>query len=238
MITIEQLRKSYGKTQALGGVSLTIPSGGVTAIVGPNGSGKTTLIKSILGLVKPDSGTITVAGKSIVNADDYRSGIGYMPQIARFPDNLDAVNAIELVKSLRGEPADCDERLIDALKLRPHFGKPLRTLSGGTRQKVSAVIAFMFRPAVIILDEPTAGLDPLSSSRLKDHIIEMKTAGAAILLTSHIMSEIEELADSIAYLLDGSVIFHEPVSAIIGKSGERTLERAIARRIENEKDLL
>ncbi len=231
MISIEKVHKSYGKIRALNGVSLKINPGSVTAVVGPNGSGKTTLIKSILGLVKPDKGIITVAEQDVARGDVYRAGIGYMPQIARFPDNLDAEHIIELVKSLRSGFTDYDEELIDILNLRTHFGKPLRALSGGTRQKVSAVLAFLFKPKVIILDEPTAGLDPLASSRLKDHVVAMKSAGASILLTSHIMSEIEELSDSIAYLLDGSLLFHEPIASVVETSGERNLERAIARRL-------
>lgn len=235
MIRIEHVCKTYGKTRALHGVSLSAEAGKVIAIVGPNGSGKTTLIKSILGLVKPESGTITVFDNDVSRGDDYRAAIGYMPQIARFPDNLSVESAIAFVKSLRGNPSDCDERLIEALELRPHFKKPLRALSGGTRQKVSAVLAFLFRPKAIILDEPTAGLDPLASSRLKDHINEAKASGAIVILTSHIMSEIEELSDSIAYLLDGSILFHQPVAEVTG-GGERNLERSIARILATQKE--
>ena len=235
MISIQQLRKTYGKTRALNGITFDVPAGRVTAVVGPNGSGKTTLIKSILGLVTPDGGTISVFGDDISHSHAYRAGIGYMPQIARLPDNLSAEKAIALVKSLRGNTTDTDERLIDELELRPHLGKPLRALSGGTRQKVSAVTAFLFRPKAVILDEPTAGLDPVSSSRLKDRISEAKAGGAAIMLTSHIMSEIEELADDVAYLLDGNLLFHEPVAAVVGASEERNLERALAQRLAAER---
>lgn len=139
-----------------------------TAVVGPNGSGKTTLIKSILGLTTPDAGEVLLDGRPVRDGCAYRARIGYMPQEARFPENLSAREVIDLLKDLRGRPADTDEELVEAFGLEPEFDKPLRTLSGGNRQKVSAVLAFLFRPDVFILDEPTAGLDPVASAVLKD----------------------------------------------------------------------
>jgi Cu-processing system ATP-binding protein len=229
MIKVERLEKAFGKLQVLRSISLSIQTGNITAIVGPNGSGKTTLIKCILGLVKADAGKLYV-GDHLLNGEwAYRKEIGYMPQIARFPDNLTAKEIFHLVKDLRNTLDTTDDELISGFQLEKELHKKVRTLSGGTKQKLSAAIAFLFNPKVLILDEPTAGLDPVSSSYLKDKIIKEKANGKTIILTSHIMSEIQELADRVVFLLEGKVFFDGSVADLLGTAKETTLERAIAR---------
>jgi Cu-processing system ATP-binding protein len=234
MIRIQNLAKRYGRLQVLDDLTLEIPEGRVTAVLGPNGAGKTTLIKSILGLVRPDGGEIILRGERLNGDPEYRKHIGYMPQIARYPENLTGREIISMIRGLRNGDGTVDESLAGALGVEPELDKPFRTLSGGNQQKVSAVLAFLFRPEILFLDEPTAGLDPISSSVLKDRILEEREAGRTIVLTSHIMSEVQELADSVIYLLDGKVRFDEPVRELISSSGEPTLERAIARRMKEE----
>jgi len=229
MIRVEKLSKSFGKLQVLDQLDLVIRKGEVTAVLGPNGAGKTTLIKAILGLVKPDSGMIAVNGERINGSPEYRRQIGYMPQIARYPENLTASEIIRMIKDLRDNPADVDESLVETLRVEPELDKPFRTLSGGNKQKVSAVLAFLFRPDILFLDEPSAGLDPVSSSVLKDRILDERSAGRTIVLTSHIMSEVQELADRVIYLLDGTILFEASVDGLLDTTGEPTLERAIAR---------
>jgi Cu-processing system ATP-binding protein len=228
MITIDQLDKSFGKLHVLQSVTLSINEGNITAIVGPNGAGKTTLIKCILGLVKADKGNLSISEHLLNGEWLYRKDIGYMPQIARFPDNLTVKEVLHLVKDLRETPDATDEELISRFNLNNEMNKKIRTLSGGTRQKLSASIAFLFNPKILILDEPTAGLDPVSSSNLKDKIIQQKANGKTIILTSHIMSEIQELADRIIFLLEGKIFFDGSVEALLGSAKEVTLERAIA----------
>lgn len=232
MITIKNLYKSFGKLDVLRGVDLEIAKGDVTAVLGPNGAGKTTLIKSLLGLVRPDKGELTINGITINGNADYRNDLGYMPQIARYPDNLTVEEIIEMVKDIRGVPDDPDEELFHAFSMKGEMHKKFKTLSGGNRQKVSAVLAFLFRPSVIFLDEPTAGLDPVSSSCLKDKIRREKEAGKTIILTSHIMSEIQELADKVVYIMDGDVQFEMTVHDLLKATGEPNLERAIARKMK------
>jgi Cu-processing system ATP-binding protein len=229
MLEITRLTKKFGKLTVLDGVDLTIRAGRVTAVVGPNGAGKTTLIKSVLGLARPDGGEIRLGGVP-VTGDAYRARLGYMPQIARFPENLSAAELIALVKDLRGaaRPESLDEELVDRFALAPHLGKPLRALSGGTRQKVNAVLAFLFRPELLILDEPTAGLDPVASGVLKDKILAERAAGRTFVLTSHVMSELAELADDVAFLVDGRVRFAGPVDELLRATRQTTLERAVA----------
>jgi Cu-processing system ATP-binding protein len=229
MIRIEKLNKRFGKLQVLNDLDLMIGDGRITAILGPNGAGKTTLIKSILGLVKPDSGEIHV-GDTHVNGDSsYRERIGYMPQIPRYPENLTVQEILHMIKDLRGRFDDLDDELVANFDLERQFEKPFKTLSGGNRQRVSAALAFMFRPDILFLDEPTAGLDPLASSMLKDKILREKKSGKTLVLTSHVMAEVEELADVVVYVLDGSVYFEESVAALLERTGEPTLERAMAR---------
>ncbi len=228
MIDLAGIEKRFGRLRVLKGIDLHVEQGKVTAVVGPNASGKTTLIKTILGLTKPDGGSVVFDGQRLNGAWQYRARIGYMPQQARFPDNLSAREVLAMLKDLRGNPADTDEDLLAAFALEHELDKPLRTLSGGTRQKISAVVAFLFRPDVLILDEPTAGLDPVASSLLKDKILRERDAGRTFILTSHIMSEIEELSDNLAFLLDGRVRFAGAVSTLKRDTGQARLERAVA----------
>ena len=233
MLEITGLTKRFGKLTVLDGVELTVRPGRVTAVVGPNGAGKTTLNKSLLGLCRPDGGEIRLGGE-VVRGDAYRARVGYMPQIARFPENLSAAELIAMLKDIRSAapgalpPASLDEELVDRFALAPHLAKPLRALSGGTRQKVNAVLAFLFRPDLLILDEPTAGLDPVASGVLKDKILAERAAGRTFVLTSHVMSELAELADDVAFLVDGRVRFAGPVEELLRATRQATLERAVA----------
>jgi Cu-processing system ATP-binding protein len=233
MIEFVGVEKSYGGNAVLKGVNLSVHRDRLTAIVGPNAAGKTTLIKSMLGLVRPDAGVIRIDGRPIDADGQYRSQIGYMPQIARFPDNLSAADLIAMLRDLR-QGALADDSLILQLGLAGHLDKPLRALSGGTRQKVNAALAFLFRPGILVLDEPTSGLDPVAAGIMKDRILEARDGGAAVILTSHVLSEIEELADDVAFLMDGMICFSGPIHELKVKTRQFTLERAIASVLRGE----
>ena len=234
MITFDSVTKRFGDQPVLRGVDLAVRPGRVTAILGPNGAGKTTLIKCVLGLVRPDAGRIGIGGETIGDDPHYRERIGYMPQIARFPENLTAAELLAMLRELRRDAAAVDDSLIRAFALEPHLKKPLRTLSGGTRQKVNAVLAFLFRPELLILDEPTAGLDPVASSTLKDRVVLERDAGRTVVLTSHIMSELEELTDDVAFLLDGVVRFAGSLHDLKMRTRQLNLERAIAHMMQED----
>jgi Cu-processing system ATP-binding protein len=227
MVSIQNLHKKFGKNEVLVGVDLNIAEGGILAVLGPNGSGKTTIIKSILGMVIPDKGTITVLEQNIKNNSAYRNKIDYLPQIANFPSNLKVKEIITMIKDLRGKTAQ-DEQLINLFKLEPILDKKLGTLSGGTKQKVNLVLTFMFDSPLIILDEPTSGLDPISLIRLKDLIQAEKAKGKTILITSHIMSFVEEVSDEIVFLLEGKIYFKGSVSELKTKTNQPDFEHAIA----------
>ena len=229
MIEISKLTKRFGDHEVLRGVDLTIDRGRVMGIVGPNGAGKTTLIKTLLGLCQPTSGDILFDGRTIVGRDaSYRAHIGYMPQIARFPENLTALELFDMVRDLRGTPGVLDAALLRGFALESQLDKPLRVLSGGTRQKINVCLALLFQPSLLVLDEPTAGLDPLSSAILKDRILALRGEGVTVLVASHIMSELEELCDDVAFLLDGVTRFAGPIGELTSMTRQANLERAIA----------
>ncbi len=228
MIRTEGLRKRYGALEVLRGLDLTVDAGSVTAVAGPNGSGKTTLMKIVLGLVRPDSGRVFFDDRLLDGDCAYRARVGYMPQAARFPDNLRGDDVLRLLTDLRGPGAALDEELIDAFGLARELGQPVRTLSGGNRQKLSAAAAFLFRPDLVIMDEPTAGLDPTASSTLKDKILKEQARGCTFILTSHVMSELEELSDAVVFLLNGRIRFRGPTDAAKLATGQINLERAMA----------
>lgn len=232
MVIIENLHKKFGKNQVLTGVDLRINEGGIFAVLGPNGSGKTTLIKSVLGMVIPNKGNITVLGENIKKNSDYRHKIDYLPQIANFPSNLKVKELITMIKDLRKQTNE-DERLIQLFKLEPFLDKKLGQLSGGTKQKVNLVLTFMFNSPLIILDEPTTGLDPISLLRLKKLIQDEKGKGKTILITSHIMSFVEEVSDEIVFLLEGEIYFKGTISELKTKTSQPDFEHAIASILTN-----
>lgn len=233
MIEIKGIKKNFGKLEVLKGFDFSLSDGNITAVLGPNGSGKTTLIKSILGLVLPSSGEIFFDGKPIKKDWEYRRNIGYLPQIARFPENLKVRELFSLIEDIRGEEGNSEE-LVSMFKLESFLTKKLRQLSGGTRQKVNIVMTFMFDSPVYILDEPTTGLDPIALIRLKDFILEKKKQGKTFLITTHIMRLVEELADELIFLLEGKVYFRGTHSEMMESQNEDNLERAIAKILEKE----
>jgi Cu-processing system ATP-binding protein len=228
MIRIQNINKRFKKLQALDNINAEFNKGQVISLIGPNGSGKTTLIKSILGLVKPESGSITFDGVPVNEEVSYRKNIGYMPQIGRYPDNMKIGQLFSMLKNLRSDEKNLDEELYFKFKLDTILDKSMRALSGGTRQKVSAALAFLFNPDVLILDEPTAGLDPLSSEMLKEKIIAEKQKGKLILITSHVLTDLEEITTDVMYLQDGKELFFKPMAALQQETGEEKLSKIIA----------
>jgi len=229
MIQIQNISKTFGRIEVLQNVNLSFGKGQCIALIGPNGCGKTTLIKSILGMVIPSHGNIIFNGRSIENEFVYREKIGYMPQIGRYPDNMTIGQIIEMIKHIRNSNSVLDEDLLQAFELEKLFEKQMRTLSGGTTQKVSATLAFLFNPEVLILDEPTAGLDPLASEILKEKIIREKEKGKLILITSHLLSELDDMVTQIIFMQDGKVHFHKDIPDLLQTTGEEKISKAIAK---------
>jgi Cu-processing system ATP-binding protein len=235
MIEIKNIDKKFGELEVLKNINLSFKKGECIALIGPNGCGKTTLIKSILGMVLPDNGDIEFNEKSIKKEFQYRDKIGYMPQIGRYPDTMTIGQIIEMIKTIRNSNNVLDEELIHAFELEKMFDKQMRTLSGGTTQKVSATLAFLFNPDVLILDEPTAGLDPLASEILKEKIIKEKEKGKLILITSHLLSELDDLITEIIFMQDGEVYFHKKIASLLEETNETKISKAIAQILKQNK---
>lgn len=229
MLIATNVTKKFGRLTALDNVSAVCNRGQTIALIGPNGSGKTTFIKSLLGMVVPDSGFITFNQQNIIHDWKYRAAIGYMPQTGRYPENMTIGQVFDMMKDIRRQPdIEYDEELIHQFNLQGIMDKRMRALSGGTRQKVSACLAFLFKPEVLILDEPTAGLDPVSTEILKEKIRKEKQRGKLIIITSHILSDLDDIVTEVMYMQEGKLRFHTSLEQLKEDTGEQKLARAIA----------
>ena len=227
-ISVRGLTKRFGAHTVLDAVDVDFTPGAVTALLGPNGAGKTTLLKTLLGLVHPSSGSVRIDGYEVDRLGRARRGIGYMPQLPHFPPHMTARELAGMLDDLRDFSDDADEELVDALRLRSELDRPFRELSGGTKQKVNAALAFRYRAPVLILDEPTAGLDPVASLALKDKIRACREEGRTIVVTSHNLGDLDAMADAVVFLLEGRVRFDGTLRALLELTARDTLEKAIA----------
>ena len=229
MIELINISKSFGKTNALKNVSLQLSAGKCIGLIGPNACGKTTIIKNILSMGVPDAGEILFDGHSIKGDVKYKNKIGYMPQIGRYPENMSIRQVINMIRDIRAFQGREDTELYDAFGIDQIGDKKMRTLSGGTTQKVSATIAFLFNPPVLILDEPTSQLDPISSELLRDKIIKERENGKLILITSHLLSELDDLLTDIIFMQEAEVLFNKSVDALFEETGETRVSKAISK---------
>lgn len=205
-IEVRDLYKNFGKFQALRGLNLLVPKGQVTGFLGPNGAGKTTTIRILLGLLRADKGTALLLG-----GDPWRDAVALHRRLAYVPGDvalwpkLTGGEVIDVLSSLSGglEPAR-KKSMIERFDLDPT--KKARTYSKGNRQKVALVAALASRAELLILDEPTSGLDPLMEAAFTEAIKEIKTEGRSVLLSSHIFSEVEKLADTVTIIKEGKTV--------------------------------
>src|SRR6476659_620013 len=206
-VEIRGLSKSFGRTKALDGLDLTVAPGDITGFLGPNGSGKSTTIRVLLGLLRADDGTVR-----LLDGDPWRDAVGLHRRIAYVPGdvtlwpNLTGLQAIDFLARLRGNGVETRRRdqLIERFELDPH--KKARTYSKGNRQKVAIVAAFSTNAELYILDEPTSGLDPLMEKAFQTCVTEVADHGAAVLLSSHILAEVEELCKTVTIIRAGRAV--------------------------------
>lgn len=230
MIKIEGLSKKYGDQPALKSIDLDLSIGQSIALVGPNGSGKTTLLKIILGHVRQTNGTVKVNGSDTSKGFNYRKNIGYMPQINQYPPNMTVGHLFEMIKSLREDSAT-DTELFDRYELNRIWKKRMGTLSGGMTQQVSAAMAFLFDPDILILDEPTAALDPESNEILKEKV-KKSTGNKLFINTSHILNDLDDMTNKVVYLMHGEVIFHESMDELRKETSEEKLNKILLKKIK------
>lgn len=232
MIEINNLNKYYGKQHVLKDINLKLGNGQCIAFVGPNGCGKTTLMKTILGLVTPQSGEVLVDGKNAATCPEARTDIGFMQQNSNFPENMSVHDVFKTMIDVRGYKGELDKDLYNSYGIAKFESKRTGALSGGMRQKVNAALAFLFNPNILILDEPTASLDPLSANILKEKI--RKEKGKLVFITSHILSELNDLATHIIFMEDGHILFYKSVDELLKDTGTSNTHDAVIASLKNK----
>ncbi|MBX7137533.1 MAG: ABC transporter ATP-binding protein [Oligoflexia bacterium] len=234
MIEVRHLYKTFGSVQALSDISFSVKPGVITGLLGPNACGKTTLIKSLLGLVVPTRGQILFDGKDIAGSYGYREEIGYMPQNPDFPSNLSPRELFALLRAVKRDSGLRQDECVELFGLGPFMKRALGGLSVGTRQKVSAVAALMFNPRILILDEPTAGLDPLAAATFKALVVSLAKNDTTVIFVSHVILELERVVEQILFLLDGKLHFANSVTELRRIMGKESLEESILELVKAE----
>jgi ABC-2 type transport system ATP-binding protein len=225
-ILVRGLSKSYGDVQALRGVDLEVRRGEVFGFLGPNGAGKTTTIRCLLDLIRPSAGLLRVLELDPqAEPVAVRARVGYLPGELRFDDNLTAEGVLRLFNRLRSGAADWGFVRHLAQRLGLELQTPIKNFSKGNKQKVGVVQALMHRPELLLLDEPTSGLDPLAQQEVLRLIDEARAAGATVFFSSHVLSEVQEVAERVAILRRGVVIEVSETAALLDRSLRRVRVR-------------
>jgi ABC-2 type transport system ATP-binding protein len=220
VIVIDTLHKSYGKIQAVKGISMRVERGEIFGFLGPNGAGKTTTIRCMLDVIRPTSGTLHVLGLDAQRDKmELHRHIGYLPGDVRLPGQMTGKQIINYFSRLQGrQPV-----LLDDLVARfdVEIKRPLKGYSKGMRQKIGIVLAFMCDPDVLILDEPTSGLDPLLQRTFNEFLLQEQERGKTIFMSSHIMSDVEKVCQRVAVIRQGEIVTIEEVEKLRQKAGQR-----------------
>jgi ABC-2 type transport system ATP-binding protein len=215
-IVVDGLVKRYGSRAVVDGVSLTVHPGEVVALLGPNGAGKTTTVETIEGFRHADDGTVRVLGTDPWSAGrDHRARVGVMLQDGGFDARARPLETVRQYAAFHVDPADSDQ-LVDAVGLRSVAATPYRRLSGGERQRLAFAVALVGRPEVLVLDEPSAGMDPEARATTRERIGALRGAGLAILLTSHDLVDVERLADRVLVIVAGRIVASGTVADVRG----------------------
>src|SRR5437588_4516346 len=219
-IVIDNLYKSYGKIQAVKGISMRVEQGEIFGFLGPNGAGKTTTIRCMLDVIRPTSGTIHVLGMDAQHDKmELHQHIGYLPGDVRLPGQMTGKQIINYFSRLQGrQPVLLDDLLA---RFDVEIKRPLKGYSKGMRQKIGVVLAFMCDPEVLILDEPTSGLDPLLQRTFNEFLLQEQARGKTIFMSSHIMSDVEKVCQRVAVIRQGEIVTIEEVEKLRQKAGQR-----------------
>ena len=206
VVAVSDLRKTFGRVAALDGLDVTIEAGTIFGVIGPNGAGKTTLMRILLDVIRPSGGQVRVLGEDPrVGGAALRRRIGYLPGELRLQARMSAAALLHYWGQISG-PVDPTYRESLVTRLGLDTSVPVRKLSKGNKQKVGIVQALMHRPALLVLDEPTSGLDPLAQQEFRAIVQEARAAGATVLLSSHVLSEVEQIAESAVIMRRGRAV--------------------------------
>jgi ABC-2 type transport system ATP-binding protein len=222
-VDVDNIVKSFGPQKALDGLSLRVKTGEIYGLLGPNGSGKTTLIRAIVGLVAPDSGSVTVLGRRIPNLD-ILSHVGYMTQQAALYPDLSVEENLQFFAAISGADGNVTEAL-KTVELDERRKSVVSTLSGGMRQRCSLACALVHRPRLLLLDEPTVGVDPQLRVQFWEHFREMAAAGTTILVSSHVMDEAER-CQRLGLIRNGKLLTEGTPAEVRAAAGTANLEEA------------
>ena len=221
-LSIRNLLKSYGPVQALRGLDLSVERGEIFGFLGPNGAGKTTTIRCALDLIRPDSGQVRLLGiDPQVDPVAAKTLVGYLPGELQLDDNLTAGRQLRFLSELRGIQADSDYTKDLARQLDLDLDRPIKNLSKGNKQKVGVIQALMGRPELLLLDEPTSGLDPLMQTKVIGLIRDAQAAGTTVFFSSHVMSEVEAVAERVGIIRQGQLVEVAATDALAGRSLRR-----------------
>ncbi len=215
MISVKNLKKRYGEIVAVNGISFDVNQNETVVLLGPNGSGKTTTLKSIVGLVIPDEGEIYINGINLkLESKKAKEFISFLPQRIYLSENLKVIEMLEFYRKIRNVSVQRVEYVIEALGLKDILNKYGRELSGGTIQRLGIAIALLPDVPILILDEPTISLDPEGVMKFKSLLSSLKGEGKTILFTTHLLNEVDELADKVGILVGGRLITFENASEL------------------------
>lgn len=213
-IAFEEATKHYGRQVGIDGLSLTVGAGEIVGLLGPNGAGKTTALRMLLGLLHPTSGRALIEGEDVTTAGpQVRAHVGYLPGTLELYGNLTGRRLLDYFAKLRRQDCSAEAQAL-AERLDLDLSRHVHDLSRGNKQKLGVVQAFMHRPRILVLDEPTSGLDPLVQREFEELLREHRAAGGAVLLSSHVLSEVEHLADRVAILEGGHLLALQTVDAL------------------------
>lgn len=212
VISVKEVKKSFGPKQALGGVSFAVQKGEIFGFLGPNGAGKSTTIRCLMDFIRPDSGQIKIlSGDSIKSSTKLKGQIGFLSSDQQLYDNWTGTEHLNLVSQVRGND-NHSRKLAQDLEL--DLGRKVKTLSSGNQQKLAIVLAFAGQPQLLIMDEPTRGLDPLLQNQLYDLLRRFSSKGGTVFFSSHNLPEVQRVCDSVAVIRSGQVVTEQAMADI------------------------
>jgi ABC-2 type transport system ATP-binding protein len=226
------LSKHFGQRKAVDGLTISIPAGTIAGFVGPNGAGKTTTIRLLLGLVRPNGGTASILGQPLTHPERYLARVGALIEAPAFYPSLSGRTNLEVLARLGDHPRSCVGQLLELVELSDRARDPVRTYSQGMKQRLGVAMALLPDPDLLILDEPANGLDPLGIIQMRDLLRRLREQGKTIFLSSHLLGELEQVADWFVILHQGKALFSGPARELLDRRSELVVEAEEATQLE------